>query len=239
MHSRRSYSQWRLLIVAPRSGAENMARDTALQARAARTGETVSASFLEPSNALVRPEPAGIGTLRRREDSRRWTSMSYAGPPEAARFCITARSPIASPAPVPGRRASSRDVFAASTEFCKMGWASSAFPSRSRPFAASTRAERACLLRDSGSGRARGGWQQARWQRTVAGRRCAVAARLHLVDDDQSSLPGLAIAARKRLRRSRHPPRFTLFSVERRTSRKSRTRCSARCALSKMRTRAS
>ena len=41
MHSRRSYGHWRLLLAEPRSGAENMARDTALLARAARTGETV------------------------------------------------------------------------------------------------------------------------------------------------------------------------------------------------------
>src|SRR3954468_19192034 len=41
MHPRRSYGHWRLMLTEPRSGAENMARDTALVARAARTGETV------------------------------------------------------------------------------------------------------------------------------------------------------------------------------------------------------
>jgi len=41
MYFRRSYSRWRLLLAPPRTGAENMARDSALQARAARTGETV------------------------------------------------------------------------------------------------------------------------------------------------------------------------------------------------------
>lgn len=41
MHPRRSCGHWRLLLTEPRTGAENMARDTALLARAARTGETV------------------------------------------------------------------------------------------------------------------------------------------------------------------------------------------------------
>jgi lipoyl(octanoyl) transferase len=41
MHPRRSYGRWRLLFVPPRSGAENMARDVALKARAAKTSETV------------------------------------------------------------------------------------------------------------------------------------------------------------------------------------------------------
>jgi lipoate-protein ligase A len=60
MHSRRSYSHWRLLIVAPRSGAENMARDTALQARAARTGETVFSiySWSRPTLSFGRNQPA-------------------------------------------------------------------------------------------------------------------------------------------------------------------------------------
>src|SRR5207237_2025135 len=60
MHSRRSYSRWRLLFVAPRSGAENMARDTALQTRAARTGETVFSiySWSRPTLSLGRNQPA-------------------------------------------------------------------------------------------------------------------------------------------------------------------------------------
>src|SRR5436305_9992331 len=41
MHPRRSYGRWRLLFIPPRTGPENMARDIALQARAARTDETV------------------------------------------------------------------------------------------------------------------------------------------------------------------------------------------------------
>jgi lipoate-protein ligase A len=60
MHSRRSYSPWRLLFAAPRSGAENMARDTALQARAARTGETVFSvySWSRPTLSFGRNQPA-------------------------------------------------------------------------------------------------------------------------------------------------------------------------------------
>ena len=60
MHSRRSFSPWRLLVAAPRSGAENMARDTALQARAARTGETVFSiySWSRPTLSFGRNQPA-------------------------------------------------------------------------------------------------------------------------------------------------------------------------------------
>src|SRR6267142_1354939 len=60
MHPRRSYGRWRLLIAAPRSGAENMARDTALQARAARTGESVFSiySWSRPTLSLGRNQPA-------------------------------------------------------------------------------------------------------------------------------------------------------------------------------------
>ena len=60
MHSRRSYSRWRLLLAEPRSGAENMARDSALQARAARTGETVFSiySWTRPTLSFGRHQPA-------------------------------------------------------------------------------------------------------------------------------------------------------------------------------------
>ncbi len=60
MHPRRSYGRWRLLVAAPRSGAENMARDTALQARAARTGETVFSiySWSHPTLSFGRNQPA-------------------------------------------------------------------------------------------------------------------------------------------------------------------------------------
>src|SRR6266566_6349149 len=60
MHSRRSYNHWRLLIAAPRSGAENMARDTVLQTRAARTGETVFSiySWSRPTLSFGRNQPA-------------------------------------------------------------------------------------------------------------------------------------------------------------------------------------
>ena len=60
MHPRRSYTRWRLLLAAPRSGAENMARDTALQARAAQTGETVFSiySWARPTLSFGRHQPA-------------------------------------------------------------------------------------------------------------------------------------------------------------------------------------
>ncbi len=60
MHSRRSFSRWRLLLAPPRSGAENMARDSALQARAARTGETVFSiyTWTRPTLSLGRHQPA-------------------------------------------------------------------------------------------------------------------------------------------------------------------------------------
>jgi lipoyl(octanoyl) transferase len=60
MHSRRSYGHWRLLFAEPRSGAENMARDTALLARAARTGETVFSvySWEQPTLSFGRNQTA-------------------------------------------------------------------------------------------------------------------------------------------------------------------------------------
>src|SRR3954463_8222380 len=68
MHSRRSYSRWRLLMVPPRVGAENMARDSALQSRAARTGETVFSvySWSRPALSFGRNQPArGLYDLKR------------------------------------------------------------------------------------------------------------------------------------------------------------------------------
>jgi lipoate-protein ligase A len=70
MQSRRSYSRWRLLMVPPRTGAENMARDSALQARAARTGETVFSvySWRHSTLSFGRNQPArglyDLGKLR-------------------------------------------------------------------------------------------------------------------------------------------------------------------------------
>src|SRR6476619_2837443 len=70
MHPRRSYTRWRLLFAAPRSGAENMARDSALQARAARTGETVFSvySWSRSTLSFGRNQPArglyDLGKLR-------------------------------------------------------------------------------------------------------------------------------------------------------------------------------
>jgi lipoate-protein ligase A len=60
MHPRRSYGRWRLLLAPPRSGAENMARDTALQARAAETAETVFSvySWARPTLSFGRNQPA-------------------------------------------------------------------------------------------------------------------------------------------------------------------------------------
>src|SRR5256885_6145253 len=60
MHSRRSNSRWRFLVAPPRSGAENMARDVALQARATRTGETVFSvySWSRPTLSFGRNQPA-------------------------------------------------------------------------------------------------------------------------------------------------------------------------------------
>jgi lipoyl(octanoyl) transferase len=60
MHDRRSYARWRVLFTPPRTGAENMARDTALQARAARTGETVFSiySWARPTISFGRNQPA-------------------------------------------------------------------------------------------------------------------------------------------------------------------------------------
>src|SRR5256885_16182819 len=68
MHSRRSYTRWRFPLAPPRTGAENMARDSALQARAARTGETVFSiySWSRPTLSFGRNQPAsGLYDLRK------------------------------------------------------------------------------------------------------------------------------------------------------------------------------
>jgi len=79
MQAPRSFSSWRMMVVPPRSGAENMARDTALLERAARTGETVLSvySWGEPTLSFGRHQPAvgrydrarilaaGMGVVRR------------------------------------------------------------------------------------------------------------------------------------------------------------------------------
>jgi lipoyl(octanoyl) transferase len=68
MHPRRSFGRWRLLLAPPRPGAENMARDTALQARAARTSETVFSiySWSRPTLSFGRHQPAlGFYSLER------------------------------------------------------------------------------------------------------------------------------------------------------------------------------
>src|SRR5947209_10380986 len=60
MHPRRSNRRWRFLVAPPRSGAENMARDVALQTRAAETGETVFSiySWSRPTLSFGRNQPA-------------------------------------------------------------------------------------------------------------------------------------------------------------------------------------
>src|SRR3954471_19815696 len=79
MHPRRNFTRWRLLVAPPRSGAENMARDSALKERAERTGETVFSvySWSAPTLSLGRNQPAcglydtrklresGVGVVRR------------------------------------------------------------------------------------------------------------------------------------------------------------------------------
>jgi lipoate-protein ligase A len=79
MHPQRSYGKWRLLFTQPRSGAENMARDLALQTRAAKTSEIVFSiySWMQPTLSfgrnqrtagqydLVRIRDAGLDTVRR------------------------------------------------------------------------------------------------------------------------------------------------------------------------------
>ena len=68
MHPRRSFGRWRLLLAPPRPGAENMARDTALQARAARTAEAVFSiySWSRPTLSFGRHQPTmGLYDLER------------------------------------------------------------------------------------------------------------------------------------------------------------------------------
>ena len=70
MHPRRSFGRWRLLLAQPRSGAENMARDSALQARASSSRETVFSvySWSRPTLSFGRNQPAAgrydLGKIR-------------------------------------------------------------------------------------------------------------------------------------------------------------------------------
>src|SRR5437868_13718107 len=60
MHPRRSYGRWRLLFIPPRTGPEKRARDIGLQARAARTDETVFSIYgwSRPTLSFGRNQPA-------------------------------------------------------------------------------------------------------------------------------------------------------------------------------------
>ena len=60
MHPRRSFGRWRLLLAQPRPGAENMARDMALQLRAGKTFETVFSVYAwsRPTLSFGRHQPA-------------------------------------------------------------------------------------------------------------------------------------------------------------------------------------
>lgn len=60
MHSQRSSAQWRFLHAPARSGAENMARDTALLARSSRTGESIFSvySWARPTLSFGRNQRA-------------------------------------------------------------------------------------------------------------------------------------------------------------------------------------
>ena len=176
MHPRRSYGRWRLLLAPPRSGAENMARDTALQARAADR---------RPSSASTRGRVrlfhlAGINqrrTLRHREDSL-GQRRCRAPPDWRARDSARPRGHLQRHGARVGFRTPTRDLRPHQSHP----------PRRARPpgrqrragigDGASTGPEHASLLRNS---RRRVSWskrEQARWQRTMAGRWSAVATRL-------------------------------------------------------------
>src|SRR5689334_11495357 len=71
MYPRRSKCRWRFLVAPPRSGAENMARDVALQSRAARTGEAVFSiyTWARPTLSFGRNQPArGLYDLAKIEE---------------------------------------------------------------------------------------------------------------------------------------------------------------------------
>jgi lipoate-protein ligase A len=199
MHSRRSYSHWRLLIVAPRSGAENMARDTALQARAARTGETVFSlySWSRPTLSFGRNQPAsglydvakiraaGIDVVRRPTGGRailhhREITYSVTAPVQGA---------------TPLRQTYSRINRILQNGLSELGV----------PVEAAIRSKRAPVpsahscFETPGEGElvANGGKLvgSAQWRDDGA----LLQHGSILVDDDQSSLPGLATAAREEI----------------------------------------
>jgi lipoate-protein ligase A len=119
MHPRRSYGRWRLLFVPPRCGAENMARDTALQARAARTGETVFSiySWSHPTLSFGRNQPA-TGLYRR--EKIRSADIDVVRRPTGGRAILHHRE-VTYSVTAPIDTASLRETYASINRILRMG----------------------------------------------------------------------------------------------------------------------
>jgi lipoyl(octanoyl) transferase len=194
MHSRRSLGHWRLLVAAPRCGAENMARDTALQTRAARTGESVFSiySWSRPTLSFGRNQPAsGFYDVERIRASgidivRRPTGGRAILHDHEVTYSVTAALNNAGPL----REAYSRINLILQTGLSRLGVLAETASANKRPLPGvrscfETPAEgelvvQGCKLVGS-----------AQWRNE----RALLQHGSILVDDDQSSLPNFAIGA--------------------------------------------
>ena len=196
MHPRRSYGRWRLLLVTPRSGAENMARDTALQARAARTGETVFSiySWSRPTLSLGRNQPAaGLYDLKK----IRGAEVDIVRRPTGGRAILHHREVTYSvTAPIGAR--SLRETYARVNCILQLGLSRLGVlvDSASRAQRASAASMRSCFATPSE------GELVAQGAKLVGSAQCRENGALlqHgsiLVDDDQSSLADFSVNAQR------------------------------------------
>jgi len=194
MHPRRSYGRWRLLFIPPRTGPENMARDIALQARAARTDETVFSIYgwSRPTLSFGRNQPAR--ELYDREKIQA-ADIDVVRRPTGGRAILHHRE-VTYSVTAPIATVSLRETYASinrilRTGLSRLGVSVETIP---RPQRAPTPGLR-CCFENPGEGElvARGAKLvgSAQWRDNGA----LLQHGSILVDDDQSSLPALAAPA--------------------------------------------
>jgi lipoyl(octanoyl) transferase len=188
MHSRRSYSRWRFLLVPPRTGVENMARDAALQARAERTGETVFSIYAwsRPTLSLGRNQSArGLYDLGKLRDA----GIDVVRRPTGGRAILHDREITYSVTAPVEERVSLRDTYARINELLHAGLSSlGVFVESATPSArAATPGLRPCFDVPSSGELIAGGAKlvgSAQWRENGA----LLQHGSILVDDDQSRL---------------------------------------------------
>jgi lipoate-protein ligase A len=195
MHSRRSLSRWRLLFVAPRTGAENMARDSALQARAAQSGETVFSvySWSRPTLSFGRNQPAlGLYDLKKLGDA----DVDIVRRPTGGRAILHNRE-VTYSVTAPIETGSLRETYARINRILEMGLGRLGVlvQAAARPERAETPSVRPCFEVPGEGELVAGGAKlvgSAQWRENGA----LLQHGSILVDDDQSTLPDFSSSAR-------------------------------------------